>query len=475
MLAVVAGVLVLMINDLPPRWGMSMLAGILLPLVTVMMPEPRRFFEVCLMFSFAIEMDVHFGNDPAHMVDPAGFPVSLTGLMTCALIVWWFIGRFGERPRQSLWGGMGIPIVGLWATSLWSIPGSLEPRFGLFGLINLTYFTLLFLYLANNVTSREHLRSLLGWLMLAIGLTSVVAVGEYVFGRVSWLSVIGMLNEEKVETVLGTDLQRVGGLLGSSNGLATVLVQMLPLMLVFFLSPTSEYRKPLLVSGLGVGVLALIFTYSRGGWMTFALMVVLVPILMAMRQVSGSPSRWFRRAAIVGSLLLLLATPLYGNVYTRLTEDDRGSAQSRLPMAEVAMRIIQDNPFFGVGLGNYENVMRRYDRGPNRVHQDFPWPVHNIYLNITAEIGLIGGLGFVWLCTLGLWQGGQAMRRPDPFLRAAAIGLVVGLIGFLIIGLKELGPLGSVRYRWFWLALGLLVATRRISDQHSATGVEPAH
>jgi len=461
------GVVVLMTNGLPPAWGLLILGGLLLPAGALMVPAPRRLLEVCLMLSFGISLDIHLGNDLTHEVDPAGIPISLTGLLICALAAWWFIERVGERPRQSLFGGLGIAILGLWMTSICSVMVAPEPRFGLYALVNLAYFTLMFLYLANNLSTRAHLRLLLGGLMLAIGATSLVALAEYASGQVGTSSVLSILGEGKAKTVAGTDVMRVSGLMGSSNGLATVLVQTLPLILAFFLSPLSGYRKSLLVGGLGVGVVALILTYSRGGWMVFGLVLIIMLPMMATRRFGASQSGWVRKVAFLIFLLVLLAAPLYGHVYTRLTEDDRGSAYSRVPMMKVALRMIEDNPLFGVGLGNYENVMSRYDEAPERIHQNFPWPVHNIYLNITAEIGLLGGVCFLLACVLALWQGVQAMRTSDPFLRAAAIGLVAGLVGFLLVGMKELGPLGSGVYRWFWLAVGLLVATRRLAEREN--------
>lgn len=463
--AVGVGTGVLMVGGLPTRIGLLILGGLLLPAAALLMPSPRRFLEIGLMLSFGVNMDVHLWSQP-HIVDPMGIPVSLTGSCTVLLIGWWFIEGIGTyQSRGRLFGGLGWPILGLWAMSLCSLFVSTAPRFGLFALINLAYFTALFVYLANAITTREHLRSVIAWLLIAVGLTSVAAIAEYSLDRTGVLSMLGLLAEEDTMTLVSAaEVKRAGGLLGAANGLATVLAQLLPLMLTLFLTPVSGLRKAPLALGLAVGVLALIATYSRGGWLAFAVVVPMAIGLMSTGHVSDAQKASLKKAVLLLLMLAALAAPLYGNIYTRLTEDDLGSAQSRWPMMRVAWRMIQDNPLFGVGLSNYEEAMFRYDQGSDRIHQFFPWPVHNIYLNITAEIGIIGGLCFLLVCGLSLWQGVRAMRAPDPFLRATAIGLMTGLIAYLLIGLKELGPLGSSRYRHFWLAVGLLVATRKIAE-----------
>lgn len=462
MIAIGIGILVLMIGGLPMKWGLLVIVGLMLPTALVFVSDRRRLLEIGLMLSFGLSLDVHLGNDPAHEVDPAGVPVSLTGLLVCGLVGWWAVSRMEDQRPPLQWGGLGWLIVGLWTTSIWSVIGSSEPRFGVYALINMAYYTLMYAYLVNNVTSREHLRLWVSCLMIAIVVTSVVALMQAVFGRPDELMALGMVDKDKRLAIEDTDVMRVGGLMGSANGLATVLVQMLPLLLVYFFNPAAGYPMWLMAAGFGIGLLALVATYSRGGWLAFAVTLMVMIPMMSSSRINLMTRKALKQIALIACLIALLTAPFYGNIIARLTADDRGSAYSRVIMAQVAWRMIRDNPVFGVGLGNYENVMDRYDDGPQYAHKDFRWPVHNIYLNITAEGGLLGGLCFLLLCTMALWMGWQATRVEDAFLRTTAVGLLVGLIGFLLVGMKELGPLGSSLYRWFWLAVGLLAAIRRL-------------
>lgn len=473
-MAIGIGILVLMIGGLPMKWGLLVIVGLLLPAALLFVSDRRRLLEIALMLSFGLTLDVHLGNDPTHEVDPAGVPVSLTGLLVCGLVGWWAASRMEDQRSPVHWGGLGWLIGGLWATSIWSVIGSSEPRVGVYALINMAYFTLMYAYLVNNITSREHLRLLVNCLMIAVVTTSIVALMQAVFGRPDELMALGMVDKDKRLAIEDTDVMRVGGLMGSANGLATVLVQMLPLLLAYLLSPPAGYPTWLMASGFGIGLVALVVTYSRGGWLAFAVtLVVMIPI-MSLSRINILTRKTLKQIVLAACLMALLAAPFYGNIVARLTADDRGSAYSRIIMAQVAWRMIRDNPVFGVGLGNYENVMDRYDSGPQYAHKDFRWPVHNIYLNIAAEGGLLGGLCFLLTCMMALWIGWQATRVEDAFLRATAVGLLVGLIGFLLVGMKELGPLGSGMYRWFWLAVGLLAAIRRLQPAATATSCAPA-
>ena len=72
-----------------------------------------------------------------------------------------------------------------------------------------------------------------------------------------------------------------------------------------------------------------------------------------------------------------------------------------------ALTVIKQHPWLGVGLGNYTGFLSKQD---NLVRPAWDYqPVHNSFLLIISEIGL---LGFVWL-VMGLitilWSAGQRL------------------------------------------------------------------
>jgi len=81
----------------------------------------------------------------------------------------------------------------------------------------------------------------------------------------------------------------------------------------------------------------------------------------------------------------------------------------------------QDNPVFGIGLGNYAAA---YDE-----HRLISWEAplghaHNLYLNFLAETGVVGLLAYLafWIAIFRVtWQ---LRRHPDRSARALAIGLL---------------------------------------------------
>ena len=189
-----------------------------------------------------------------------------------------------------------------------------------------------------------------------------------------------------------------------------------------------------------VMALALVFTLSRGGVLSFLVTALLVlGLLRALGRIR-------RSLAVVGALLV--ATVGYGAwiglepLVARVWHADYGVRWvqwlSTLPM-------LRAFPLFGVGLGAYRDTYLRYQPpalAPGKVY--YPY-AHNDLLQLAVELGLIGAaliLFMAWRvgkdlvgahllgrasCPVGGGEGGGA-RRSDPF----SVGLGVGAVGAVL-------------------------------------------
>ena len=68
---------------------------------------------------------------------------------------------------------------------------------------------------------------------------------------------------------------------------------------------------------------------------------------------------------------------------------DTSSTQQRLRFYKAALNSILDNPVFGIGLGNWKIHATEYDK-PFMIDYTVPYHVHNDFLEMIAEIGIIG-------------------------------------------------------------------------------------
>jgi len=127
---------------------------------------------------------------------------------------------------------------------------------------------------------------------------------------------------------------------------------------------------------------------------------------------------------------------------------------------KIALAIIKEKPLLGVGIGNFVNFSHNYPvflkaanamlSGGGQGDVEIPsWlyqPVHNIYLLIASEIGILGLIVFGIFLLFRL-LGPARFKNPMWFV----------FIGFLVLVLSD-------HYFWtlqsggiiFWIALGLL-------------------
>lgn len=240
------------------------------------------------------------------------------------------------------------------------------------------------------------------------------------------------------------------GTFGQPNPFAGFMGLMLPLSLTavvgYSLRAYAEIRAgqmmpirlvQVLFYGLASALLAagMIMSWSRGGWLGVAGAVGIICIAIPRQNWKG-----LLLITIVAGLIGLLwfgkLLPL--SIIERLTtstqeffafEDVRGvdidpvnyAVVERLAHWQAALNMATAHPWFGVGFGNYEVVYPNF----RLINWDEPLGhAHNYYLNILAELGVIGLLGYgkVWFTTIGLsWK---ARRHPDPLSRLIIIGLL---------------------------------------------------
>lgn len=180
---------------------------------------------------------------------------------------------------------------------------------------------------------------------------------------------------------------------------------------------------------------AVILSWSRGAWL--ALGVALAAACFAL------PRFWWQRFATISVLILLggglvLSGRLPASISDRIASstaelfafnDVRGvdispenyAVVERLAHWQAALNMASENPWLGVGFGNYEIAYPTY----RLINWKFPLGhAHNYYLNVLAEAGIIGLVTYLglWVSIIGLtWR---ASRHPNPLARAVLIGLL---------------------------------------------------
>jgi O-antigen ligase len=217
-------------------------------------------------------------------------------------------------------------------------------------------------------------------------------------------------------------------------------------------------------------VFALARTDSQAGYVAFAV------VLLAALAFSGRA----RRQVAVGVLAFVLLSIGYytfvrpPTAFTSITSEDNTGARKTL--WTVGAHVVLDHPVIGVGAGSFVLTESEYATSNlplRRVDQVQKGElVHNSYLQVATEVGLVGLLAFLAIVAGCVQAGARAARLfatvEDFEVELLVRGLVVGTIGMLVAYF-----FATNQYeKQLWLLLGLGSAAfgvaRRVAFRESA-------
>ena len=190
------------------------------------------------------------------------------------------------------------------------------------------------------------------------------------------------------------------------NVLAGLIVVLLPFLLNQILY-SRWYLIPVFLS-----LVTLFLTFSLSAWL--ALVLIIIPFFLYR----------LKPILLVGYAVLIISliAGFFGNFEFLAPQT---SFDRRSQLAGMAIKMVQDSPLIGQGLNNFTVVMDQY--GIIAATTRFLQPVHNIYLLILAETGILGLFGFGYLIVC-------AFRSPRPAV------LKLSLFTLLFLGLFDHYP-----------------------------------
>lgn len=152
----------------------------------------------------------------------------------------------------------------------------------------------------------------------------------------------------------------------------------------------------LIIIPLIVLFLSLITSFSRSAWLSFVLGCVFIFIFNLYKEKNKNNSRLIRVFLLFLSIFIVFYIIFSNTIHSRIfinNEKEERSITQRIEHTTEASGIIKKHPIQGVGLGNY--VTSIYTSDNKKQYGWYYQPVHNVYILIFTELGLIGGLLFL--------------------------------------------------------------------------------
>ncbi|MHB9095463.1 MAG: O-antigen ligase family protein [Eubacteriales bacterium] len=245
---------------------------------------------------------------------------------------------------------------------------------------------------------------------------------------------------------------RISSTLPSVNSLAGYLVLFLPI-LVGFTYGSRGFQRFYWVILAAVTSTALILTYTRGAWVATAVSLMILTIFM-------KDKRLFF-IMIAGFLIYDFVFPDIINRVTSILAPYRDySISYRFQLWKVGLKMWQEHPLNGVGIGNYLHLYDGYlQRSPEPNYVFDAREPHSSFIKFLSEMGTVGLVLFLSLLaaifrqTIGLYR-----HFKHTGLYPLLAGITCGGLGFLLQSNSNSlfhDPRVSLG---FWLAAGLVTS-----------------
>lgn len=121
----------------------------------------------------------------------------------------------------------------------------------------------------------------------------------------------------------------------------------------------------------------------------------------------------------------------------------------RLGFTTTSMKMIASAPVFGIGVGKYYSLSGAFMSPELRSIYAFE-NAHNNFFQIAAELGLVGGILFVWVIASALSSSARSLQSP-------ALGALSGTLAYLLTCLTGHPLLVHETAYPFWIVLGCAV------------------
>lgn len=416
-----------------PDLGPLLLAGflgIVGGVVSVLRPGIGLFLFTLMMYSRASEVLT------TSLGVPSIAPLVTIWLLTGVIMHYGFGGLLYARPT----GWQALAVYGL--VLLASTLVATNPWVAMIRVVD---YTREIVYIGLIITCARQLSDLriVTRAMLAGGtIPAILTIYQTVTG--STYDFLGFARYSQAIVIPGeiTEVSRPAGMVGDPNFYAMALIALIPLAFHHARWERSLLARQLsMLSALALAV-ASIMTYSRGGYVTLAAVVVSLIVagfirirsvitvtLVFLLMLPALPDSYSGR---VSSLLNVPASLMSRNSSERGAATDT-SVNGRVVEAMAGVNMFLDYPILGVGTNNYPERFQEYARplGVNRRVQRAP---HNLYVEIAAETGVVGLIVFGALISTLFVSLRRVWRTTNHGneLYDLALAVAVSLIGLLV-------------------------------------------
>ena len=240
-----------------------------------------------------------------------------------------------------------------------------------------------------------------------------------------------------------------GGIFGASPNQAAIFIELIfPIVLIYYLYANSRLRRLATLSLLFLMLLAIFSTFSRGAIVGISFSIILITFLTKKIKELLIPIAIILFFLFISSFYLLLIARFETIAFQTTT------LVGRIPLFKAAAGVIKDNWLIGIGMNNFQLLKYNF-AFPHFLDPFKIQSAHNIYLEMFANLGIIGFIALLWILVSSI-MGFKRIPRSNERRKANYIGLLASISTFYIHGFIDCAIANIKTMAVFIIILSLL-------------------
>lgn len=278
-------------------------------------------------------------------------------------------------------------------------------------------------------------------------LRSTLLMVALVFVVISVLGIpFGLANEATI------DFDRHKGFFQDPNEWCVALLLGIGPTVAILENTRNDLYRLVAIVGIAATAANIAMSVSRAGTLVFAIILPFLAVILWRR-------KWLLLASGLAAATVVLFFVDLEPLFMRFDSfvdagefETDGSMQTRSGLAKLAIATFLEHPFLGLGTMSFYQDVKVMSGG------HYEKVVHNTYLQVLVEQGLLGAIPFVWFYAGLFWMLFRMWvnQRVQQF-RRLTIGFATSLAGFGAMAFTL--DLMTFTTAWFWVAM-LLIADR---------------
>lgn len=314
-------------------------------------------------------------------------------------------------------------------------------------------FMCVYFVVKNTVCTEQLLHSCVRALNRSASIVACIGILQYFIGDVStkWF-----------DTSMFADIRgRAVSTFENPNVLGEYLVLVLPVIFATVLITDSANRRFSCFISFMLCSCCLLFTWSRGAWLGFAVAVLVFIVFKSHRFLAGT-------LLSVPLLALAFSFLLGENVWDRILSIGNtldSSTMYRLNIWKGSLAMIRDVWAYGIGIGTeaFGAVFPQYALSGTEVAPH----THSLYLQIITETGAFSLAVFLFICfaymSIHFSHFKHTIRQKN---RPLPLGFMCGIVAFLMQGFTDYVWYNYRIFLFFWIMMGLSLALVNVYKEY---------